>query len=39
MMNNLVFLDSHALNPGDLSWEALTRQGRLTVWSAVAMPT
>ena len=36
MMNNLVFLDSHALNPGDLSWEALTRQGHLTVYERTA---
>lgn len=31
-MLNIVFLDSHALNPGDLSWEAFSRFGRLTTY-------
>ena len=35
-MTNLVFLDSHALNPGDLSWDALTQQGHLTVYERTA---
>ena len=29
---NLVFLDSHALNPGDLSWEQIERLGTLTTY-------
>lgn len=28
---NIVILDAHTANPGDLSWEALERQGSLTV--------
>ena len=31
-MLNIVFLDSHALNPGDLSWEPFSRFGRLTTY-------
>lgn len=29
---NLVFLDSHALNPGDLSWEQIERYGTLATY-------
>lgn len=29
---NIVFLDSHALNPGDLSWQPLERFGTLTAY-------
>ena len=28
---NIVVLDGHALNPGDLSWDTLERLGKLTV--------
>ena len=33
---NIVALDGHALNPGDLSWEAVERFGRLTVYPRTA---
>ena len=29
---NIVILDSHTANPGDLSWEGLSRLGRLTTY-------
>lgn len=29
---NLVFLDSHALNPGDLSWDSISAYGTLTTY-------
>lgn len=29
---NLVFLDSHALNPGDLSWDTIAAHGTLTTY-------
>ena len=28
---NIVVLDGHTLNPGDLSWDAIAAQGQLTV--------
>lgn len=31
-MHHIVFLDSHALNPGDLSWEPFSRFGTLTTY-------
>ena len=33
---NIVVLDGHALNPGDLSWEPLAALGRLTVHARTA---
>lgn len=33
---NIVFLDSHALNPGDLDWAALEVHGQLTVYGRTA---
>jgi len=30
--NQIIVLDGHALNPGDLSWEPLDKFGRLTVY-------
>jgi glycerate dehydrogenase len=34
----LVVLDGHTCNPGDLSWEALERQGALTVYPRTPAP-
>lgn len=33
---NLVFLDSHAVNPGDLSWTPLLQYGELTTYDRTA---
>ena len=33
---NLVFLDSHAVNPGDLSWAPLQQYGELTTYDRTA---
>lgn len=35
-MRKIVVLDGYALNPGDLSWEKIARQGDLTVWDRTA---
>jgi glycerate dehydrogenase len=33
---NIVFLDSHTLNPGDLSWAAIEALGKVTFHKTIA---
>lgn len=35
MNKNIVILDAHTTNPGDLSWEALSKLGNLTVYERI----
>lgn len=35
---NIVVTDGHTLNPGDLSWAALEKLGRLTIYERTAVP-